>query len=94
MAKEAKTEFGGTLARIVNAAALRRERLPQEILATETIKGVAWVEGSSAMERMNSRLQAGADYPEWFVLMIENNATEVDTKRKADAAAIVAGATP
>lgn len=74
MAKDAKTEFGGSFARIVNAASLRRGKLPQEILATENIKGVAWTEGLFALERMNSRLQAGEEYPEWFVVMVEESA--------------------
>lgn len=92
MAKESKTEFGGTLSRIVNAAALRRGQLPQDILANETIKGLAWTEGLSAMDRMNAKIASGSDYPEWFVVLLEENATEVDAQRKAQAAPIAGAA--
>lgn len=92
MAKESKTEFGGNLSRIVNAAALRRERLPQELLATESVKSIAWTEGVAALERLNTAIAAGGEYPDWFADLVEANAAEADAERKAQAAPIAGAA--
>lgn len=83
MAKESKTEFGGTLSRIVNAAALRREKTAQELLAGESVKAIAWTEGICAVECLNAAIASGGEYPEWFVAMIEENAADIASKRQA-----------